>query len=151
MVSWSCSVEANSCIFFRMESFWIQTAIGAIKALTFVCDVITFPVYLVLQRPWETRQNSRRIKVCIYCCLSSFACVVFKSHWMLLFMCMSRNDQRWFTHNHIAVYLYDDKIRYFKTLGEIHFIFFLFLGTFLKFWRNPYWTNFYICFSRRPL
>ncbi|KAL5289305.1 ACSL4 family protein [Megaselia abdita] len=45
-----------------MESFWIQTAIGAIKALTFVCDVITFPVYLVLQRPWETRQQSRRVK-----------------------------------------------------------------------------------------
>ncbi|XP_055386782.1 long-chain-fatty-acid--CoA ligase 4 isoform X2 [Condylostylus longicornis] len=45
-----------------MESFWVQTAIGAIKVFAFVCDIITLPVYLVLQRPWKRRQASRRIK-----------------------------------------------------------------------------------------
>lgn len=46
-----------------MESFWVQTAISAIRAIAFVCDVITFPVYLVLQRPWKRRQLAKRIKV----------------------------------------------------------------------------------------
>lgn len=46
-----------------MESFWVQTAISAIRAIAFVCDVITFPVYLVLQQPWKRRQLSKRIKV----------------------------------------------------------------------------------------
>lgn len=46
-----------------MESFWIQSAIGAIKAFAFVCDIITLPVYLVLQRPWKRRQEAKRVKV----------------------------------------------------------------------------------------
>lgn len=50
---------------YRMESFWVQTAIGAIKAIAFVCDIITLPVYLVLQKPWKRRQLSRRAKVII--------------------------------------------------------------------------------------
>ncbi|KAL9914432.1 acyl-CoA synthetase long-chain isoform 3-T6 [Glossina fuscipes fuscipes] len=45
-----------------MDSFWIQGAIGAIKAIAFVCDIITLPVYLVLQRPWKQRQESKRVK-----------------------------------------------------------------------------------------
>lgn len=45
-----------------MESFWVQTAIGAFKAIAFVCDIITLPVYLVLQQPWKRRQLSRRVK-----------------------------------------------------------------------------------------
>lgn len=45
-----------------MEGFWIAGAICAIKALSYVCDFFTFPVYLVLQRPWEKRKQSRRIK-----------------------------------------------------------------------------------------
>lgn len=46
-----------------MESLWVQTAISAIRVIAFVCDVITFPVYLVLQQPWKRRQLSKRIKV----------------------------------------------------------------------------------------
>ncbi|XP_018787785.1 PREDICTED: long-chain-fatty-acid--CoA ligase 4 isoform X2 [Bactrocera latifrons] len=46
----------------QMESFWVQSAIGAIKVLAFVCDIITLPVYLVLQRPWKRREESRRVK-----------------------------------------------------------------------------------------
>lgn len=46
-----------------MESLWVQTAISAIRVIAFVCDVITFPVYLVLQQPWKRRQQSKRIKV----------------------------------------------------------------------------------------
>lgn len=49
----------------RMESFWVQSAIGAIKVLAFVCDIITLPVYLVLQRPWKRREESRRVKVSV--------------------------------------------------------------------------------------
>lgn len=45
-----------------MESFWITSAISAIKAISYVYDLLTFPVYLVLQRPWEKRKASRRIK-----------------------------------------------------------------------------------------
>lgn len=45
-----------------MESFWISSAIHAIKALSYVYDLLTFPVYLILQRPWEKRKASRRIK-----------------------------------------------------------------------------------------
>lgn len=48
--------------FLLMESFWVQTAIGAINALAFVCDVISFPVYLMLQKPWRRRELSKRIK-----------------------------------------------------------------------------------------
>ncbi|XP_073986590.1 acyl-CoA synthetase long-chain isoform X2 [Rhodnius prolixus] len=45
-----------------MENVWVESAIGAIKALAFVCDIITYPVYLILQRPWEKKQLSRRVK-----------------------------------------------------------------------------------------
>lgn len=45
-----------------MEGFWISSAIHAIKALSYVYDLLTFPVYLILQRPWEKRKASRRIK-----------------------------------------------------------------------------------------
>ncbi|XP_017797375.1 PREDICTED: long-chain-fatty-acid--CoA ligase 4 isoform X1 [Habropoda laboriosa] len=46
----------------EMEGFWISSAITAIKAISYVYDLLTFPVYLVLQRPWEKRKASRRIK-----------------------------------------------------------------------------------------
>ncbi|XP_058792342.1 long-chain-fatty-acid--CoA ligase 4 isoform X1 [Phymastichus coffea] len=46
----------------EMDSVWITGAVGAIKALSYVYDLITFPVYLLLQRPWEKRKASRRIK-----------------------------------------------------------------------------------------
>lgn len=45
-----------------MEGFWISGAIHAIKALSYVYDLLTFPVYLILQRPWEKKKASRRIK-----------------------------------------------------------------------------------------
>ncbi|XP_050460499.1 fatty acid CoA ligase Acsl3 isoform X6 [Cataglyphis hispanica] len=46
----------------EMEGFWISGAIHAIKALSYVYDLLTFPMYLILQRPWEKRKASRRIK-----------------------------------------------------------------------------------------
>uniref|UniRef100_A0ABD2X123 long-chain-fatty-acid--CoA ligase n=1 Tax=Trichogramma kaykai TaxID=54128 RepID=A0ABD2X123_9HYME len=50
--------------FFRdnMDNMWITGTVGAIKALSYVYDLFTFPVYLLLQRPWEKRKRSRRIK-----------------------------------------------------------------------------------------
>ncbi|XP_055326866.1 long-chain-fatty-acid--CoA ligase 4-like isoform X2 [Sitodiplosis mosellana] len=45
-----------------MDSSWVQTAINAIRVVSFVCDVITFPVYLVVQQPWKRRQLSKRVR-----------------------------------------------------------------------------------------
>ena len=42
---------------------WVDGAIGAVKAITFICDVITYPVYLLLQRPWEKKRLSSKPKV----------------------------------------------------------------------------------------
>lgn len=47
----------------NMDSIWITGTIGAIKVIAFVCDVITYPVYLILQRPWEKKRLSKRLKV----------------------------------------------------------------------------------------
>lgn len=46
-----------------MDSVWVSSAMGALKALALVCDIITFPVYLVLQHPWKQRQLAKRPKV----------------------------------------------------------------------------------------
>ncbi|CAH1104813.1 unnamed protein product [Psylliodes chrysocephalus] len=45
-----------------MDGVGFSLAIGALKALAFVYDVLTFPVYIILQRPWRLRQLSRTIK-----------------------------------------------------------------------------------------
>jgi hypothetical protein len=61
-----CSLLGNYSLLFccrNMGSFWIEGTIGAIKALAFVCDILTYPVYLILQRPWEKKAMSRRVKV----------------------------------------------------------------------------------------
>lgn len=46
-----------------MENPWVQTTVSALRVLAFVYDVITFPVYLVLQKPWKRRQLSKRVRV----------------------------------------------------------------------------------------
>ncbi|XP_055542073.1 long-chain-fatty-acid--CoA ligase 4 isoform X1 [Wyeomyia smithii] len=46
----------------HMESFWVQTAIGAIKIIAMVYDIITMPIYLILQRPWKRRALAKRVK-----------------------------------------------------------------------------------------
>jgi len=72
-----------------MGSFWIEGTIGAIKALAFVCDILTYPVYLMLQRPWEKKALSRRVKVST---LSVVICVcsteIFLCHSVLLITLM---------------------------------------------------------------
>jgi long-chain acyl-CoA synthetase len=45
-----------------MDGVGITLAIGALKALAFVYDVLTFPVYVMLQRPWRARALGRRVK-----------------------------------------------------------------------------------------
>ncbi|XP_046676781.1 fatty acid CoA ligase Acsl3 [Homalodisca vitripennis] len=45
-----------------MDNMWLEGAIQAIKALAFVCDIVTYPLYLLLQRPWEKKRLSRRPK-----------------------------------------------------------------------------------------
>ncbi|CAH0557572.1 unnamed protein product [Brassicogethes aeneus] len=46
----------------EMDGLGINLALGALKTLAFVYDIITFPVYLILQRPWIHRQLSRKIQ-----------------------------------------------------------------------------------------
>ncbi|XP_037947198.1 long-chain-fatty-acid--CoA ligase 4-like isoform X2 [Teleopsis dalmanni] len=45
-----------------MESFWVQGIIGTLKAITLLADILTLPVYLVLQRPWKRREEAKRVK-----------------------------------------------------------------------------------------
>lgn len=40
----------------------MEGALGAIKVLAFVYDIITYPVYLFVYRPWEKKGLSRRVK-----------------------------------------------------------------------------------------
>ncbi|XP_060803085.1 long-chain-fatty-acid--CoA ligase 4 isoform X1 [Amyelois transitella] len=44
------------------ESWWVSAVLKAIRAVALVCDIITFPVHLIWQRPWRKRALSRRIK-----------------------------------------------------------------------------------------
>ncbi|XP_008193859.1 long-chain-fatty-acid--CoA ligase 4 isoform X2 [Tribolium castaneum] len=48
-----------------MDGVGITMAIGALRALAFVFDVLTFPVYVILQRPWRARALGRRVKAVI--------------------------------------------------------------------------------------
>ncbi|CAH1183332.1 unnamed protein product [Phaedon cochleariae] len=43
-----------------MDGVGFSLAIGTLRALAFVYDVLTFPVYMILQRPWRLRQLSRK-------------------------------------------------------------------------------------------
>ncbi|XP_069356137.1 long-chain-fatty-acid--CoA ligase 4 isoform X4 [Maniola hyperantus] len=44
------------------DAWWVSAALGTIRAVVLVFDVLTFPLHLVLQRPWRKRALSRRIK-----------------------------------------------------------------------------------------
>ncbi|XP_063838229.1 long-chain-fatty-acid--CoA ligase 4 isoform X3 [Ostrinia nubilalis] len=44
------------------ESWWVSAVLKTIRAVALVCDIITFPIHLLLQRPWRKRALSRRIK-----------------------------------------------------------------------------------------
>ncbi|XP_071053197.1 long-chain-fatty-acid--CoA ligase 4 isoform X2 [Onthophagus taurus] len=45
-----------------MDGIGTSIAIGALKAFAFVCDILTFPIYVLLQRPWKVREMSKRVK-----------------------------------------------------------------------------------------
>ncbi|XP_041988112.1 long-chain-fatty-acid--CoA ligase 4 isoform X2 [Aricia agestis] len=44
------------------ETWWVSAVLRTIRAVALVFDVITFPVHLLIQRPWRRRALSRRIK-----------------------------------------------------------------------------------------
>ncbi|XP_075992792.1 acyl-CoA synthetase long-chain isoform X3 [Anticarsia gemmatalis] len=46
----------------KPESWWVSAVLKTIRAVALVFDIITFPVHLILQRPWRKRALSRRIK-----------------------------------------------------------------------------------------
>ncbi|XP_065349419.1 fatty acid CoA ligase Acsl3 [Cloeon dipterum] len=45
-----------------MESVLLCGAVVTFKCLSLVCDILTYPLYLVLQQPWRQKQLSNRIK-----------------------------------------------------------------------------------------
>ncbi|XP_031345978.1 long-chain-fatty-acid--CoA ligase 4 isoform X5 [Photinus pyralis] len=45
-----------------MDGLGITLAIKTLQAIAFVCDILTFPVYVLFQRPWRNRSLSRRVK-----------------------------------------------------------------------------------------
>ncbi|XP_034490199.1 long-chain-fatty-acid--CoA ligase 4-like [Drosophila innubila] len=45
-----------------MLSFWVQCALVPIKALLFIFDIVTLPIYFILQAPWKAGQDSKRVK-----------------------------------------------------------------------------------------
>ncbi|EEB18314.1 Long-chain-fatty-acid--CoA ligase, putative [Pediculus humanus corporis] len=45
-----------------MESIWLESALGAIKVLAFVYDIITYPVYLLVNRPWDKKSLSNKVR-----------------------------------------------------------------------------------------
>ncbi|CAH0726249.1 unnamed protein product, partial [Brenthis ino] len=44
------------------DSWWVSAVLRTIRAVALVFDVITFPVHLLIQRPWRKRALSRQIK-----------------------------------------------------------------------------------------
>ncbi|XP_030566257.1 long-chain-fatty-acid--CoA ligase 3-like [Drosophila novamexicana] len=45
-----------------MLKYWVPCAVVAIKALMFIIDIVTLPVYFVLQAPWKRGQEAKRMK-----------------------------------------------------------------------------------------
>lgn len=43
-----------------MENVYL---LSAFKTISFIYDVITYPVYLILQRPWNKKHKSKQVKV----------------------------------------------------------------------------------------
>ncbi|CAG9799773.1 unnamed protein product [Chironomus riparius] len=46
----------------NMNNFWIQCIIKALSYAGVFYDIITFPVYFLIQRPWARRNRSQRVK-----------------------------------------------------------------------------------------
>lgn len=46
-----------------MDGTGVALALGALKVLAFVYDFLTYPVYLILQRPWNVRALARKVQV----------------------------------------------------------------------------------------
>ncbi|XP_023945055.2 long-chain-fatty-acid--CoA ligase 4 isoform X1 [Bicyclus anynana] len=44
------------------DAWWVSAALRTIRAVVLVFDVLTFPLHLLVQRPWRKRAQSRRIK-----------------------------------------------------------------------------------------
>jgi len=49
--------------FSSMENVYL---LSAFKTISFIYDVITYPVYLILQQPWYKKHKSNQIKVSHY-------------------------------------------------------------------------------------
>ncbi|XP_030754565.1 long-chain-fatty-acid--CoA ligase 3 isoform X2 [Sitophilus oryzae] len=48
-----------------MEGVGFAIGLGILQTLAFIYDVLTFPIYVLLQRPWRQRQMARKIKAFI--------------------------------------------------------------------------------------
>ncbi|CAH2227371.1 jg246 [Pararge aegeria aegeria] len=59
----------------KPDAWWVSAALGTIRAVVLVFDVLTFPLHLLIQRPWRKRAQSRRIKVATRSTTITVACI----------------------------------------------------------------------------
>lgn len=44
------------------QSIFTAIGIGFIKSIVCAYDILTYPIYTLMQRPWEFRQRTRRVR-----------------------------------------------------------------------------------------
>lgn len=42
------------------QSIFVAIGIGFIKSIVCAYDILTYPIYSIIQKPWEFRQRARR-------------------------------------------------------------------------------------------
>jgi len=47
-------------LYFRMENAYL---LSTFKTISFIYDIITYPMYYLLQKPWIKKYNSKKMKV----------------------------------------------------------------------------------------
>ncbi|KAL1490621.1 hypothetical protein ABEB36_013283 [Hypothenemus hampei] len=75
-----------------MDGFGFMLALGALRVLAFIYDIITFPVYVLLQRPWQYRYHQRKIKAVIVDTERDGSIVNKKDHVTIEMQDMSNNN-----------------------------------------------------------
>lgn len=46
-----------------MSGVLLCGAVVTFKCISLMCDIFTYPIYLIMQQPWRKKQLSNRVKV----------------------------------------------------------------------------------------
>lgn len=46
----------------EQQSIFVAIGIGFIKSIVCAYDIVTFPIYTLIQRPWVMKRENRRIR-----------------------------------------------------------------------------------------